>query len=346
MIVASWFMLRESELAGARVRDMSLSAAVFGGGVSLDLPLHKTAQGGQKELTRRSLRCVCTAAIHPLCPSCAARRHLARLNFDTAREPESALFPTTTTVLRTKAASVEMFGLVLGTAGVETQHTTPDGRTVPIFGGHSARVAGATFLAARGVAAAVIQLLGRWSSSAVERYTQSAPLTYAAAAVPAQALATTPVDQPAAKAQPAAPQYPAIADVDRENSWEVVAPPDAQSEEDGLAGVAFVPAPLRAEAVAEVVGDAPTVYLLDSRTKVVHLPGPDESGLERHEWAARCGWPYGLRQFFRLSAEPPEPRRCQRCFPVVALDAAEVVGSSDDGSSSSSSGRSSTSASD
>ena len=38
---------------------------------------------------------------------------------------------------------------------------------------------------------AVIQLLGRWSSSAVERYTQSAPLTYAAAAVPAQALAST-----------------------------------------------------------------------------------------------------------------------------------------------------------
>ena len=97
-------------MAGARVRDITLSAAVFGGGVSLDLPLHKTAQGGQKELTRRSLRCVCTAAIHPLCPACAARRHLPRLNFGAARGPDSALFPTTTTELRTKAASVEMFG--------------------------------------------------------------------------------------------------------------------------------------------------------------------------------------------------------------------------------------------
>ena len=27
-----------------------------------------------------------------------------------------------------------MFGLVLGTAGVETHHTTPDGRSLPIFG--------------------------------------------------------------------------------------------------------------------------------------------------------------------------------------------------------------------
>ena len=78
--------------------------------------------------------------------------------------------------------------------------------------------------------------------------------------------------------------------------------------------MAFVPAPLRAEAVADVVGDTPTVYIMNSRTRVVHLPGPEESGLERHEWAARCGWPYGLRQFLRLSAEPPEPRRCQRCF--------------------------------
>ena len=46
---------------------------------------------------------------------------------------------------------------------------------------------------------------------------------------------------------------------------------------------------------------------MNSRTKMVHLPGPDEAGLERHEWAARCGWPYGLRQFFRLSAEPRNP---------------------------------------
>ena len=211
VIVASSFMLRESELAGARVRDITLSAAVFGGGVSLDLPLHKTAQGGQKELTRRSLRCVCTAAIHPLCPSCAARRHLARLNFGAAREPESALFRTTTAELRTKAASVEMFGLVISTAGVETQHTHHTRRRVP---SHLRGALGAG--GRRHVPGGERSRCGShsapstFSSSAVERYTQSAPLTYAAAAVPAQALATTPVDQPTAKAQPAAPQYAAM----------------------------------------------------------------------------------------------------------------------------------------
>ena len=138
-------------MAGARVRDITLSAAVFGGGVSLDLPLHKTAQGGQKELTRRSLRFGASAQRRfTPCARLCGLTPPARLNFGAARGPDSALFPTTTTELRTKAASVEMFGLVLGTAGVETHHTTPDGQ--------SARVAGATFLAARGVAVAVIQL--------------------------------------------------------------------------------------------------------------------------------------------------------------------------------------------
>ena len=136
----------------------------------------------------------------------------------------------------------------------------------------------------------------------MERYTQAAALTYAAAAVPAQALATTPVDQPTAQSQPAAPQAPAIADVDRESSWEVVAFADAQSEEDGLAGVAF------AEVVADVVAKAPT----------------------RQAWSDTSGRRGAVGPMASANSldcrRSPEPRRCQRCFPVVALDAAEVVG--------------------
>ena len=64
---------------------------------------------------------------------------------------------------------------------------TPPGKRF-IFGGHAARVAGATFLALRGVPVAIIQLIGRWSSTAVERYTQQAPLAVAPG-IPAQALA-------------------------------------------------------------------------------------------------------------------------------------------------------------
>jgi len=241
----------------------------------LDIPLHKTAQGGEAELTRRSLRCVCTAAVHPLCPACAARRHLARLHADGQKEPTAALFPTSTTEARTKAASLEMFRLVLSACGVETHVTTPDGDRVPIFGGHAARVSGATFLAARGVAIAIIQLLGRWASAAVERYTQAAPLTYAAAAIPAQALAMRP-EQPATgqDAQPA--PTAAIADGDHTEDG---APPQKAGapagSSDDLPAVDFIQGPLRPAAVAATVGDEPTRFIMNSKTRVIHLPGVD-----------------------------------------------------------------------
>ena len=51
-------------MAGAKVKDMIVTTTT----VSLDIPLHKTAQGGQTELTRRTFRCVCVSAAHPLCP--------------------------------------------------------------------------------------------------------------------------------------------------------------------------------------------------------------------------------------------------------------------------------------
>ena len=73
-VIAVWFMLREIEVAAARVSDMVVSPGL----VVLDLPLHKTATGGERTLTRPSLS-LCGAATHPLCPVHAAMRHLVRL---------------------------------------------------------------------------------------------------------------------------------------------------------------------------------------------------------------------------------------------------------------------------
>ena len=83
VVVATWFMLREIEMAGAKVKDMIVTTTT----VSLDIPLHKTAQGGQTELTRRTFRCVCVSAAHPLCPRCAAQRHRRRILATTAGRP-------------------------------------------------------------------------------------------------------------------------------------------------------------------------------------------------------------------------------------------------------------------
>ena len=69
--------------------------------------------------------------------------------------------------------------MVLSAAGWQTTYTDDAGHKRFVFGGHAARVAGATFLALRGVPVSIIQLIGRWSSTAVERYTQQAPLAVA-----------------------------------------------------------------------------------------------------------------------------------------------------------------------
>ena len=76
---------------------------------------------------------------------------------------------------------------VLQAAGVRTHTEDHRGRQVAICGGHLARVSGAQFLAANGIPIAPVQLLGRWSSRAVEKYTQAAPRARAPVA-PAMAL--------------------------------------------------------------------------------------------------------------------------------------------------------------
>ena len=63
-LVVSMQPIREIEMAGAKVKDMIVTTTT----VSLDIPLHKTTQGGQTELTRRTFRCVCRVGGTPAVP--------------------------------------------------------------------------------------------------------------------------------------------------------------------------------------------------------------------------------------------------------------------------------------
>ena len=341
VVLATWFMLREIEIAGARIKDIEVTPAA----VSLDMPLHKTAQGGQQELTRRSFRCVCSTAAQPLCPRCAADRHVRRLD---RAEPGAYLFPGAGGQQRTKLETAELFNMVLSSAGVQTIYTDTAGHKRFIFGGHAARVAGATFLALRGVPVAVIQLIGRWSSTAVERYTQQAPLAVAPG-IPAQALAAG-GDQTNAALGPAPAQLgntqaaAAICDANPGGQESTATPGEplvapgvpAVDFSAELPAIEFIPAPISAEkAIAPT--DQSTQYVMNCRTKLLHKPAADENTTERAEWQARCGWPYGVRQFFRLNDLPPAPAMCRRCFPdpTVDLEAPEAVSSSDSSSSTS-----------
>ena len=219
-----------------------------------------------------------------------------------------------------------------------------------VFGRHACRVAGATFLAFRGIPMAVIQLLGRWSSRAIERYTQSAPLALAPSA-PSHALAGTAPGGSGGGAQLAVPLALADATTDAGQPDEgpgaqlaaPASPQEAPQEEAGpsagLPGVQFVPAVRPGRAVPEA-DRGPEHFIYLARTRRLHKPDPDEANADRAAWrAVGCGWPYGGRQFFRLSAPPPGAAFCRRCFTAGLEGCSEAVESSS-GSSSRASGSS------
>ena len=357
LVVATWFMLREIEIAGARVKDIEVTAAT----VSLDIPLHKTAQGGQTELTRRSFRCVCGAARQPVCPRCAADRHLRRLD---RSEPGAYLFPGAGGQQRTKLETAGLLNMVLSAAGWQTIYTDGAGHKRFVFGGHAARVAGATFLALRGVPVAIIQLIGRWSSTAVERYTQQAPLAVAPG-IPAQALAAGSTQAPAVLGTPPAALgqthwAEAICDAPPAAPQDQQAPPGQAAEADGsaeatdgagslaapgvpavdfsaeLPAMDFVPAPVAAEK-AVIPAATTTHYVMNCRTRLLHKPAAEEAETERAEWQARCGWPYGVRQFqaARPAAEPVDVPPVLPGHAGRPIEAPEAVSSSDSSSSTS-----------
>ena len=73
-----------------------------------------------------------------------------------------------------------------------------------------------------------------------------------------------------------------------------------------LPSIDFVPAPVSAEK-AVIPAATTTHYVMNCRTRLLHKPAADEAETERAEWQARCGWPYGVRQFYRLHDLPPNP---------------------------------------
>ena len=267
MILAVWFMLREIEFAAARTQDID----VLPGAVVLRIPLHKVATGGETELTERRLQRACRASVLPLCPYHAARRHVDRLKAAGAWARGKPPAPDGAGRTWAKGELVLFFRRVLLAAGVALTTTDHTGAVVQIYARHLCRVAGAAWLAGRGVPTPVIQLLGRWSSTAVERYVQAAPLVLAPA-VPGRVLSQEPPQDfesgiRAAASQAAAGPVPrAILDG---------RPGEEQPEgrrtpaDDAFSPVlAFAPAPARGDAAEPA--DQEDHYIFNSRGRRLH----------------------------------------------------------------------------
>ena len=179
-----------------------------------------------------------------------------------------------------------------------TDHT---GAVVQIYARHLCRVAGAAWLAGRGVPTPVIQLLGRWSSTAVERYVQAAPL------VPGRVLSQEPPQDfesgiRAAASQAAAGPVPRAILDGRPGEEQ----PEGRRtpEDDAFSPVlAFAPAPARGDAAEPA--DQADHYIFNSRGRRLHATDLAEATTEKFLWKARgCGWPYGIRSFYRVTQAP------------------------------------------
>ena len=328
MLVAAWFMLREIEISFARLPHLTLDGPY----VSLVLPVHKTNTAGG--LTLRRLRCPCHIQIHVLCPWHAAERHLIRVlaasNAGTGKY--MPLFPTSGGQNLSKYHLIQTIRNVLGRCGIPT--TRSDGEAPPkqLFGGHCLRVSGAQYLASAGVPVAIIQMLGRWSSNAIERYIQSAPLALVPE-VPSRVLNDGEDDiwmEPARVAQQ---------------------PPQMTGErfisEPQEVPVAFDPSPIQKEIqnltsqLADVRSmiELPLMNLVvRPQQSVAHIGSQFERVNNPQVWRTKCGWTYGTARFFRIPQLTEEFRQCKKCFGLSEAQQVASEEEDDDSGSEESSG--------
>ena len=304
MVVATWFMLREIEISFARQSHLYLEGPY----VNVVIPVHKTNTSGG--LTLRKLRCPCRVHIHGLCPWHAAERHLIRLmtRVDSLSGQYLPLFPDHDGQALSKYVVVQSFRQVLQHCGVPT--TRSDGSSPPkqLFGGHCLRVSGAQYLAASGVPIALIQILGRWSSNAIETHIQSAPLAVVPD-IPQRILAD---DDSNIWFDP---QQPLTLSAEHSHQRIISEPADTtmafdpQLMEEDIKGLASQLADVKA--MLEVPSEN---LIVRPRQTVVHIGTQFERENNPQTWRTKCGWSYGTSRFFRIPHMSEAFRQCRKCF--------------------------------
>ena len=192
LIVAGWWMLREVEVANLRASCVAVAQGRCPS-VALTLPASKADQAGVG--VQRTHTCICRdGAIRPFCPAHAAWDQLLCLKrwfpdrfVDGVASADLAFFPTSAGSPCTKDGFTQT---ILRAAVLLDlpQRSALDNERVT---GHSMRATGAQFLARAGLDTYTVQLLGRWGSSAVERYVREAVISGAASRARATQLAQT-----------------------------------------------------------------------------------------------------------------------------------------------------------
>ena len=335
VILGVWFMLREIEIANCLFHHMVLE----GNELHLILPVHKTSTEGS--FTTRILRCGCRSRLHRMCPWHCAERHLIRLAGHPAFQSGSSFpfLPDHEGRVISKAKFIDLVRRVLHSAGIPLVYHDESGHEFPRFGGHCLRVSGAMMLAAAGTPVSLIQLLGRWSSTAVERYIQQAPLA-TVPSIPGNILnesqdGSADVSRSVQVPNPSTPAALATRQSRQEGS-------SSRETRQQISGMVTKLAALESEvkALGGLIARPQETLIVRHRSNIVHQSAVAEPQNEPVTWHTRCGWYYGCKRFFRVPTISDKQRRCQKCFQLEHSGVESPDGGSDaddSGSSSSSS---------
>ena len=299
--IGLWFMLRESEMANCKALDIQLNAKE----VTLTIPLHKTDQRGQ--MTQRCLTCTCGVRAHRMCVWHAAERHVLRLEAHPKRGSGSLfpMFPTQDGLVPSKQQLIEAFRLVIQSTGTSLQRLGAHGEELHRFHGHVLRVSGAQMLTIAGVEMNLVQLLGRWTSSAIQRYTQDSALVRVPQ-ITQQVLGDEPLHQPIQLAM-AAPSTPAVAAPSFDEPVRKAAKPKASASD-----VRSLRAEM--ERLREAVATPKVTFVFRPRARILHKASQVEDHNAPHSWRTACGWAYGTSNFLRTSSDLDGSRKCKKCF--------------------------------
>ena len=295
VILGSWFLLREIEVAAAEAWHLT----VDNDKQICTWMLSATKTDPRAIGTSRSHGCCCQQGRTIICPYHTARDHLQCIQSlhgqeYTAGQQAFPLFPRgifseapqdKSTAFLTKPEVISYIEHVAQLIGEAIEYITPQGKRKRRFGGHVMRVMGAQLLARADVELNVIKLVGRWGSSAIERYVQEAPL-HLQQHLSSKVVIGQDVTQQQAKTA-------------------------KTHHSEHMSSLALQLKELHKRIEAQENKTMP--FIVNVKEDKMHMCRTDESELPPLYWRTKCGWSYGLTEFRRTTAVPTK-NKCIKCF--------------------------------
>ena len=280
-----WFLCRGIELQCARTEHVSIT--VCPPQVSWLLPASKTDTAAAG--VTRVHGCCCHGGDGALCPVHIMMQVMNSLP-DRGAAP-GPLFPITSGEAPSSAAIAEAIRSAASACGEQLTAPRPDGGIRQRFGEHALRVSGAQFFTRWRLALYEIQLLGRWGSSAFERYVQEAPLCRLALGMtPPRPIEPLPLpDMTAVEVRPEAQQ------------------PAASSLHKTVEALQKELSNLQASRSRECP------FVVHAERGTYHIAAARPAHASSLEWKTRCGWAFTQAPYRFSDTVPEDCAPCMKC---------------------------------